>query len=460
MNETGYITLWDVECVYIVEDNDIIIIPKHSDDIRKINSHFDDQNFVIKYHSAIGCAIAFIERVEFSAQQCIKLFPKYIINRFNNQAFSGFEITGEAIDCFFSPSRYFYDRAKLGVSSNVDLIYHSEIADQWAVFFENKQIKITLSYGDILRRGVGSDLMLHPKLTVAFDQTDDTEFVYRVYSIIVRFLRIVRYDLRRGKHRIELYGENDGKRYFNGCMYDFFMENSEFSVFSHEIEYGFYKPYIGRFLQFSADNPQYAFHHYPTNGIRYRGRHYSAVDFLNIFSAFESECNADQDLYKNADTARIQRIKDSIINLINEYPSKELTSEEKAFLDNAKQNLLKQGTEFGQRKKIKKAYRILQKALETSIGNIFFLPEFRCNGDLSNDELDIIVEFLVGQRGTIAHGGFFDAFSDADAQKIHFLEILTYAQLLKRIGLDDIDIERVIGIVFGCNYIAFQERNH
>lgn len=186
-------TLWDVECVFVVEDNDIVIIPKDKSDIQKIKSYFEDHNFIIKYNPTVGCATAFIERVEFGINQTIKLFPRYTIERCHKDVFSGFEITGEAIDDFFSPSRYFYDRLKEETESNVDYIYHSEVADKWIITFENRPVTVTLSYGDILRWGIGSDLMLHPKLTVAFEHTTDTQYVYRVYSFIVRFLQIVRY---------------------------------------------------------------------------------------------------------------------------------------------------------------------------------------------------------------------------------------------------------------------------
>ena len=87
----------------------------------------------------------------------------------------------------------------------------------------------------------------------------------------------------------------------------------------------------------------------------------------------------------------------------------------------------------------------------------FYLKEFRLKGHLQEKELKKIANFLVKERGKIAHGGFSGAFSDVDAQKIRFLEIITYAQLLKRIGLKETDIERVIGEVFGCNYILFNE---
>ena len=79
---------------------------------------------------------------------------------------------------------------------------------------------------------------------------------------------------------------------------------------------------------------------------------------------------------------------------------------------------------------------------------------------MTSKNLNEVVEFLTGQRGAIAHGRFSSIFSDVDAQKIHFLEILTYAQMLKRIGLDDKDIERVVGVLFGCNYVFFQEKYH
>lgn len=457
MKETGYITLWNVDCVFVVENNHIVIIPKEQGDIKKINSHFNDSNFAIQYNPTVGSSTAFIERVEFGINHAIKLFPKYIFNRYHNNLFSGFDIMGEAIDDFFSPSRYFYDRLKEGAKMNVDFIYHSEVADEWIILFENKPITITLSYGDILRKGTGSDLMLHPRLTVTFEQTTDTQYVYRVYSFIVRFLKMVRYDTKCGKLQIDLFYKDREKMSYNGYLHDFCTDDG-FCIAAHDVEYGCYKPYVQRFLQFAADNPEYTFFHYPKDGIRYRGRHYSAVDFLNIFSVFESECHASPEIYENVDTTKIQSIKDCLVSIIDEYPNTGLSNDETAFISNARANLLKQGTEFGQRKKIKNAYSVLKKALESSIENIFCLPAFRCKGDLTSKNLNEVVEFLTGQRGAIAHGRFSGVFSDADAQKIHFLEILTYAQMLKRVGLDDKDIERVVGVLFGCNYVVFKEK--
>lgn len=460
MNKTGYITLWNADCVFCFDNNDIIVIPKNKDDIYKMNSHFNDNNFIVNFEQNFGCYTAYIDRVEFGINGAIKLIPKYLIGHYHKEFFSGFEITGESIDDFFCPARYFYDRKKKDTEASPDLVYNREVADKWNIVFENTPITITLSYGDILRWGTGSDLMLHPKLTITFDSTNDIQFVYRVFKVIIRFLRIIRYDTKCGKFQIDLSCEDNGKLSYNGRLYDYCVEQLDFSRSINDVEYGCYKPYVQRFLQFAADNPDYNFDHYPSDGLRYRGRHYSAVDFLNIFSAFEGECHASKKLYENVDVTKIQQVKDSIIKLISEYPNDDLSKEELEFLKNTRENLIRQGTEFGQRKKLKNAYHILRDSLENSIENIFYLPAFKCKGNLSNTNLNKVVEFLVGQRGAIAHGRFLGSFSDEDAQKIHFLEILTYAQTLKRVGLDDKDIERVIGVVFLCNYVVSQERHN
>ena len=63
-------------------------------------------------------------------------------------------------------------------------------------------------------------------------------------------------------------------------------------------------------------------------------------------------------------------------------------------------------------------------------------------------------------RVSMSHGDSTSSFSDEDAQLIRFFEILIYSQTLKRIGFSDSDIERIIGALFGCNYVLVQEKYH
>jgi hypothetical protein len=181
---------------------------------------------------------------------------------------------------------------------------------------------------------------------------------------------------------------------------------------------------------------------------------------MNIFAAFESECHVKKDLYEKADATRVQAVKDALISQVDEYPREGLKQEETDFLNNAKDRISQLGTQFGQKRKIVNAYKILHNALTNSIEHIFYLPEFRLKDSLHESDLNEIAGFLTNQRGAVVHGSFLGTFSDVDAQKIHFLEILTYSQLLKRVGLEDADIERVIGALFRCNFVLFQEKQH
>lgn len=459
MVDTSYVTVWDTEYILVEESDGLYLIPKEKDDIQKIRPHFDDPNFVLHYSGKIGYgSIAYIERLQHRMNHTIKIFPKYIINRCHVESFSGFEMTGEAIDDFFCPVRYFYGRPKADERDKADFFYNHEVADKWVINFEGKTITITLTYGDILSHGIASDLKLHPKLTVEFEQTSDTMFVYHVYSCIVRFLRVIRYDTNCGKLRVDLFDCIGGRFSYNGKLRDFSIGQDLFYKGNDEVNYSCYRPYIQRFLQFAADNTQYTFYHYPTEGLRFRGIHYSAVDYMNIFAAFEAECHANENLYENADETKVQDIKDALVKQIETYPKEGLQKEETDFIKNARDRIMQQGTQYGQQRKIINAYEVLHKALDGSIKNIFYLPEFKLSGPLMSKDLKRIAEFLAGQRGAVAHGSFSGVFSDVDAQKIHFLEILTYAQLLKRAGLDDCDIERVVGAIFGCNYVLFQEK--
>ncbi|MEG2530066.1 MAG: hypothetical protein RSB02_08315, partial [Anaerovoracaceae bacterium] len=428
MMDTGYITLWDIECVFVEESDCIFIIPKDKEKIKDFRIHFGDQNFTIEYCDSVGFkCTAFVERVQFEFNDVIKLIPKYIVKGCHINSFDGFEMTGEAIDGFFSPFRYFYNRSKAGAETSIDFIYHNEVAEEWVITFEDKPVTITLSYGGILCQGVASDLVLHPKLKISFAKTTDTQYLYRMYSTIVRFLQIIRYDTKCGKLRVNLFSKKNEKMSYNGRLYDFCANKSQYLKGYYDVEYGSFKPYIQRFLQVAADNPNYSFHHYPVNSVRFFGRDYSVIDYMNIFAAFEAECHAREDIYENTDTTRVQTIKDVLTSKFNDYPKEGLTKEEADFLDNAKSRISQLGTQFGQKAKIINAYMVLHNALDSSIEHIFYRPEFRLKGSLQESDLKKVAGFLADQRGAVAHGGFSGIFSDVDAQKIRFLEILTYS---------------------------------
>ena len=115
------------------------------------------------------------------------------------------------------------------------------------------------------------------------------------------------------------------------------------------------------------------------------------------------------------------------------------------------------GNEFGQKRKIINAYEKLKEILKSSIKNIFYLPDFRKEEYLEENDIEIIANDLTGNRNKIAHGTTELNFSDYDGKELRFLEIIAYIQTLQRVGVDEKDIEIIIGIIFKCNFLYFDK---
>lgn len=453
LKDTGYLNIWGVDGIFVEDQDSILFIPHNEEDISKCRTHFEDTNFLMKYtgNISLNCT-AFILRIAYEMTHAIRFFPQYIVKHCHSNTFTEFELSGEVIDDFFSPAIYFYNRTKAGEAKNNDYLYNREVADEWNLFFEGKSVKIVLLYGDILRWGIASDLKLHAKILVQFPSTKDTTYIYRLYRMVMSALQMMRHELSSGSVRIDLLTKDENHESYNGQMYDYCLNAPELFITTPDVNYENFRPYISRFMKFASGQDNYLFDHYSKKGFRFRGRDYSSIDFLNIFSAFEAECRAHKDIYENADASKIVSIKQNIIDLVNKYQDGELSDEEKDFLGEAKKRITQIGTQFGQKKKIENAYNVLKKAIDGSIEYIFFLPEYKLKGALQAEQIGKIASDLSSLRGKVAHGSHTGNFTDGEAQKIRFLEILTHAQLLRRVGLNDSEIEHVLGMVFYCNF--------
>lgn len=93
-----------------------------------------------------------------------------------------------------------------------------EFADRWEIIVDEVRISISLLYGGILRRGIASDLILHPMLHVDFPGTEEPNFYFKVYSILIRFLQFVQYNGILRQHKVYLRGT--ASDYTSGYLYD------------------------------------------------------------------------------------------------------------------------------------------------------------------------------------------------------------------------------------------------
>lgn len=183
MCEEGYVTFDGIECVYTIGVDKIKLIPKNPDDIRKLNSHFDDRNFFFRYSDFVDKnQIAYMKKVEMNMGHSLSLIPMYSVRLFKETPISSLEMTGPAIDEFFGPSGYFYNKHVSGDETNVDLTRETELADKWEITVEGVVVSISLLYGGILRRGKASDLVLYPMLRAEFPPIVDCNFVFMEYN--------------------------------------------------------------------------------------------------------------------------------------------------------------------------------------------------------------------------------------------------------------------------------------
>ena len=435
-----------IDCVLYQDSDGIRLLPVDHND--KIVKYTGKRDFIFSYKQRLYDSIFLIDRVEMCLDFSIKLVPKYNLICMRDTKIQGLEIYGGAIDDFFNPVGYFFPKRKNGEVIR-DILYNQENVDVWKIKFENDDITIALYYGNVLSNGAGSDMVIHPKLSVRFSHSENNiDYIYRVYSVITRFLQIVRYDLYFGNCVVNL---TDTLGNFCGRFYDYDIYNTDYSKQMLENHYKYYKTNIAAILQFSADNQTLYMNHFPQKTSRLSENDFTTENLISIFGAFESEYALLKDIYGKADKSCIKSIKTKLISIFDEHYKCVNSDEEKSFLTIAKSKISNIGNELGQAKKMQKVYERLLPALKSSVADILYL--FSNNiSDIQSGNISKIATELSEMRGKAAHGHDFRRFSPKQGQAIRFLEILAYAQLLKRAKISDDDIELFLGIIFRCNY--------
>lgn len=450
MFNEGYVTFDGVSCIYIIGKESIKLIPTNKDDIRRLNDHFDDHDFIFRYSDGVdkNC-IAYIDRSEINIGSSLSLIPIYSVKLFNDNPISSMEITGPAIDEIFHPSSYYYFKVKAGGENNIDLAYKTETADKWNITVDDESIEITLQYGGILGHGIVSDMMLHPKIIATFQPTTDYEFIYKMYSIITRFLQITQYNSNFGECKVYLRGEE--AEHNSGYLHDW-KQFGNTRRYCNEVEYKYIKPYIEKLLQFSADNLGMALHFLPNATYRWKRTDYSPNTLSSLFAAFESEYDANIALYEPNKPGDISKLKARIIERVHEFSSEELSVFEKDFLNQVEQRIEDTGNRAGQRRKVKNVFRELSPVLDKCAEHLFARQKIGNKDGFSAKEISQIAENIVGLRAQVTHVDTLSDFDDYQAEYIHFLEILVHAQMLKRAGIDDAGIRILLGALFHCNF--------
>ena len=449
MFSEGYVTFDGIDCIYILTNKRIKLIPTQKDDIRKLNRHFDDQHFMFYFSDfAQDNCIAYIDRVEMGMGHSLTLIPQYVLRLMNDSSITSMQITGAAIDEIFHPASYYYMKAKCGDLSDIDLIHDMEVADKWKISVDGKDVVVCLQYGGFLRRGILSDIKLHPQLVITFPPTTDYTFLFKIYSIITRFLQLTQYNSNIGECKVYLEGCDPERN--SGFLTDWTRIENKRNIYS-DVEYRFIKPYIGYLLNFSANNSDISLSFLPSIPNRWRRNDYSPHTLITLFAAFESEYKANVAIYEMEPPEDISGIKRAIVLKMRECSDEQLSESENTFLLRAENSIQSMGNQVGQTQKIKNVIRTLNLALKSSAEHLFVRGRIGSKEGFSEREINTIAKKTAGLRGKVSHDYSLLEFDDLQTEYVHFLEILVHAQMLKRAGIDDVGIEIIIGNVFHCN---------
>lgn len=246
--ELNYIKFQDIDCVYYRKENAMILIPKDE----KKNFDFLDvmnkKNFIVEFATAIYSeSYAFVKNISITGNRAIRFNVLYYVLSIPNENFNEIQLTGDEIDMIFNPASYFFPKAEEFKRNPVDLIYGKHIGKEYNIKYKGENISVVLSYGDIFESGIASDLKLHAKLTVLFEETNSIEKVHELVIFVIKFIQIVSHHLNTNFKPIQIFGKINGRKQKVGTYHNEPYEMKNINAFP-VIQYDFFKPYIAEFL--------------------------------------------------------------------------------------------------------------------------------------------------------------------------------------------------------------------
>lgn len=263
-----------------------------------------------------------------------------------------------------------------------------------------------------------------------FVSTEDWEFIYNLCIIIEKYLNIALYVKNIDIPTIRIFDSENvelGKLIISKSLYE---KNDNFvrcGVYEGSVERN-----TGKILEFLCKDNTINLSNIK-EPIKYN-KEFDTKQIYDLYSAFEVESNYK---YKRKDKDEIQEnIKEKIIDYcktLEEY------SEQKNFIDGLINNrIIDYGIGYGHREKI-------NKAIEEYL-NVF--PE-RTEFYGLVEQKDEIIKTVYELRTKIIHNNFIGKLKDDQNRHLEYFEWLVYAMQLKRIGIENKDIEEILDHVFG-----------
>ena len=438
IQELGYLDFFGEKCFYVQEGMDYILLPV--DEGANIYRHYLEENYLLSISSRHNSkCVASVKKQRGFGTHGVCLELNYIAKRHLNELIDGFVMTGNEIDEFFSPLEYYSWIRRQDKYEQVDLLYNQEIIADYSFCYKGRQINVQLAFGNVLSPGIRSDLTIHPKLIVSFESTDDTDFVFGVSNVLVRFLQFVHRKRTYNIANLNLFKKTGVEQIsFIGYMFGSLYNRDLRASSRIDASFVYYGDKIDKLLDLIAQENGFPVNHLSQNtGDRYN---YKTERIGAISAAFEYEYNK-SDAVSQKSIFECPITKQNLLDFIDQM--KNLHSEENAdsFLEIAANKVSAIGTQVGLKQKIVNAFQVNKGALESSSEWLF----------ARNKSVEKVADAFSRLRGKVLHYDSGHRFSDTEIEVITFIEVLQFVMVLKRAKYTDAEIELILGPQYNCN---------
>ncbi len=445
LNPLGQCEVLGYKCKFQYENFRLALIPDEDkiagELYRKIRDNIQAKNFIVRTDStttedayclyvcssvnlAIGCGGIHLDVV-------------YHFQFYVTSAIDSLSIYSDSLTKYVEIPSYYFKRNQNGeklLSTTDDILYNFDRINTFSFKYKEETINGNIEVGNILRRGIASDLKLKSRLFLSFTPTANTDFIIELYEGLYKVLQFLCYEKEIVFNHIELVGEHNGKRSILGELYTP-KKDTEVKYRIEHSPYQLIENQLGVFFEKILSDKNLYTKHLPRNNEMFSS---DVIRFLNIFSAFENEFNKLPKETRKKNTSKYDSIRASVIDELKKMYVPNISENDREFIDQAVQKIRELGKAYGERQKLSLSFNLHYDDLKSSFDRWY----------IKKDDIVIMSNKLCDLRNKVVHDNF-DGNIDDHSTRIYvsMLERLTYAMMLKRYGITEIE-EIVLAIFY------------
>lgn len=444
MNPLGRCEVLGYKCKFQYEKFRLALIPDDDEIVgelyRKIRDDLQDKNFIVKIYSpttkdayclyicsnvnlAIGCGGIYLDVVYY--------FQFYVTANIDSLS-----IYSDSLTKYVEIPSYYFKRNQNGeklLSTTDNLLYKFDRINTFSFKYKTETINGNIEVGNILRRGIASDLKLKSRLFLSFAPTDNTDFIIELYEGLYKVLQFLCYEKEIVFNHIELVGEHNGKRSLLGELYTP-PKDTEVKYRIEHSPYPLIENQLGVFFEKILSDENLYTKHLPRNNEVFSS---DVIRLLNIFSAFENEFNKLPKETRKKNASKYDSIRASVIDVLKKMYVPNISENDREFIDLSMQKIRELGKSYGERQKLILSFELHYNDLKSSFDRW-------C---IKKDDIVTMSNKLCELRNKVVHDNFDGNIEDHLTRiYVSMLERLTYAMMLKRYSITE--IEKIISATF------------